>query len=149
MVTENIFYKFIASAAVFLYVFFTPTFYWIAAVGFFIASDLIIRLLVCKRNNTPIESEKMWRTVYKFGFGLMFILTAHVFQRIFNSDIPIMKIIASYLILVELRSIDEKAQEITGNSMFKIVIEKFSLKQEKSNKKKAELESKTKKEADE
>lgn len=147
MPTENIFYKFIASGAVFLYVFFAPAFYWIAAVGFFIAADLIIRLLVCKRHSIPIESEKMWRTVYKFGFGLMFIMVAHVFQKIFNTDIPIMKIIASYLILVELRSIDEKAQEITGNSMFSIVIEKFSLKQEKGDKKRKEVETKTENEA--
>lgn len=127
-ISENIFYKFIAPALTFVYVFFAPAFYWIAAVGFFIVADLILRMLICKKNNVPIYSERMWRTVYKFGTALIFILTAHVFQVIFGTDIPIMKIIASYLILVELRSIDEKAQEVTGSSMFKIVIEKFTLK---------------------
>lgn len=111
----------------------SPTFYWIFAVGGFISADLVLRLLICKRNGVPIRSEKMWRTVYKFGFAMIFILTAHLFQYIFYADIPIVKIIASYLILVELRSIDEKAQEITGNSLFNIVIDKFSIKPKDKN----------------
>jgi len=143
---EFAFHKFILPLITIVYVFFAPSFYWIAAVGFFIAADLLLRLLICKKLSITIESEKMWRTVYKFGFALVFILTAYVFQRVFDTDIPIMKIIASYLILVELRSIDEKAQEVTGNGMFSIVIEKFSLKPTKENKRRAEREAKTQKE---
>jgi len=97
-----------------------------SAIGFFIASDLVLRIIVCKRNNVPIVSEKMWRTVYKFAAGCVFILVAYACQRLFVQDIPMMKIAGGYLILVELKSIDEKAFELTGYSIFNIVISKLT-----------------------
>lgn len=118
--------KYIIPAAIALSTYLAPTFYWFGAIGFFIVADLVLRLLICKRNNIEIVSEKMWRTVYKFGVGCIFILVGYICQKLFVPDIPVMKIIGSYLILVELKSIDEKAKETTGFSLFSIVIERLS-----------------------
>lgn len=106
--------------------FFAPTFYWFGAIGFFIVADLLLRIFLCKKNDIEVISSKMWRTVYKFGAGCIFILVAHICQILFVPDIPVMKIIGSYLILVELKSIDEKAKEMTGFSLFSLVIDKLA-----------------------
>jgi hypothetical protein len=106
--------------------FFAPTFYWFGAIGFFIAADLVLRLIICKKAGVSIDSNKMWRTVYKFGAGCIFILVAFACEKLFVPDIPVMKIIGGYLILVELKSIDEKAKEMTGFSLFSLVIDKLN-----------------------
>lgn len=118
--------KYIIPFAIAVSTYFASTFYWFGAIGFFIAADLILRLIVCKRAGTEIQSEKLWRTVYKFGAGATFILVAFACEKLFVPDIPIMKIIGSYLILVELKSIDEKAKEMTGFSLFSLVIDKLN-----------------------
>jgi len=124
---EVFFYKFILPLVTILWVFFAPIFYWMGIIGFFIFSDLLLRLLICKRNGIEIRSDKLWRTVYKLSYSLTFLMIAYFSSIILETDIPFMKIIASYLILTELKSIDEKAVEITGSSLFKIVIDKFSI----------------------
>ena len=122
--------KYIMPLFIALATYFAPTFYWFGAIGFFITADLVLRLIICKKANVNIESGKMWRTVYKFGAGATFILVAFACEKLFVPDIPIMKIIGSYLILVELKSIDEKAKEMTGFSLFSLVIDKLNHKKQ-------------------
>jgi len=118
--------KYIIPLFIAISTYFAPTFYWFGAIGFFISADLVLRLIACKKANEEIVSSKMWRTVYKFGAGATFILVAFACEKLFIPDIPIMKIIGSYLILVELKSIDEKAKEMTGFSLFSLVIDKLN-----------------------
>jgi len=118
--------KYIIPLFIAISTYFAPTFYWFGAIGFFITADLVLRLIACKKTNEEIVSSKMWRTVYKFGAGATFILVAFACEKLFIPDIPIMKIIGSYLILVELKSIDEKAKEMTGFSLFSLVIDKLN-----------------------
>lgn len=118
--------KYIIPFAIAAGTYFAPTFYWFGTIGFFIVADLILRLIICKKAEVEIQSEKLWRTVYKFGAGCVFILVAFACEKLFVPDIPVMKIIGSYLILVELKSIDEKAKEMTGFSLFSLVIDKLN-----------------------
>lgn len=118
--------KYILPALVVVYTFIAPTFYWLGVIGFFICADLALRLLICLKKGDQIESRKLWKTVYKFGVAMVFILVAFACQKLFMPDIAFMKIIGAYLILVELKSIDEKALEITGYSLFNIIIEKLT-----------------------
>jgi hypothetical protein len=108
-------------------------FYWFGAIGFFIFTDLIVRVLIIKRNGGSVESRKMWRTAYKFGIGCAFILAGFGCQKLFVPDIPVMKIIGSYLIMVELKSLDEKAKELTGFSLFTFVIDKIAYSNKKQS----------------
>lgn len=104
-----------------------PTFYWFGAIGFFMAADVALRsLIIFRKDSNEWLSGKLWRTVWKFGIGCIFILVAYACEKLFVPDIPVMKIIGSYLILVELKSIDEKAREITGFSLFSLVIERLT-----------------------
>lgn len=124
--SESFFMKYILPLFTLLFTYFSPTVYWICAIGFFIAMDFCLRtLLILKTNPDDFVSSKAWKTVYKFGVGLIFIVTGYVAQRIFVPDIPIMKILGSFLILVELKSIDEKAMEATGYSLFSLLIDKL------------------------
>lgn len=118
--------KYLSPLFTILFTYFAPTFFWIAAIGFFIFADFALRtLLILRTNPSEFVSSKAWKTVYKFGMGLIFIVVAYVTQRLFAPDVPIMKILGSFLILVELKSIDEKAKESTGYSLFTLVVEKL------------------------
>jgi len=119
---EKYIIPFLAVVGTFLF----PVLYWFAAIGFFIMADLMLRLIICVKKKEDIISRKLWRTLVKFGAGCIFILVAHGCQVILVPDIPMMKIIGSFLILVELKSIDEKAKELTGFSLFSLVIDKLS-----------------------
>ena len=120
--------KYIIPALIVTGTFLLPVLYWFSAIGFFIGADLALRLIICKKKKEPIISSKMWKTVWKFAGGCVFILVAYACQILFVPDIPMMKIAGGYLILVELKSIDEKAHEMTGYSLFNLVIDKFSTK---------------------
>lgn len=122
----GLFSKYILPAFVLMITYFSPTVYWITAIGFFITADFILRaLLILRTNPENFVSSKAWKTVYKFGVGMIFIVVAHVAQRIFAPDMPFMKIIGSFLILCELKSIDEKAKEATGYSLFSLIVDKL------------------------
>lgn len=123
---EGIFSKYILPFLALVYTYFAPTVYWITAVGFFIMADFLLRtLLILRSDPSKFVSARAWKTVYKFGMGGLFIIVAYVAQRMFSPDVPVMKILASFLILVELKSIDEKAKEATGYSLFSLVVEKL------------------------
>ena len=124
--TEGFFSKYILPFVVLVITYFTPTVYWITAIGFFILADFSLRaLLILRSNPEDFVSSKAWKTVYKFGMGAIFIVVGYVAQRLFAPDIPIMKILGSFLILVELKSIDEKAKEATGYSLFSLLVDKL------------------------
>lgn len=117
--------KYIIPLLIAIGTFLLPVVYWFSAIGFFIGADLALRLILCKKHDVEIVSSKMWKTVWKFAGGCTFILVAYGCQILFVPDVPMMKIAGGYLILVELKSIDEKAQEMTGYSLFNIVISKL------------------------
>ena len=124
--SQGFFSKWIVPFFVVIYTYFAPTAYWIGSIGFFIIADFVLRtLLILKSNPSDFVSSKAWRTVYKLGIGIVFILVAYVSQRIFCPDVPLMKILGSFLILCELKSIDEKAKEATGYSLFTYVVDKL------------------------
>ena len=125
-VTLPFFEKYILPFAIMLFTYFSPMFFWFGAIGFFITADLVVRCLILKRNKKPIESEKMWRTVYKFGIAATFISIAFFCEKYIVKGFPVMNILGSYLVLVELKSLDEKAKEVTGISVFGFLIEKLT-----------------------
>lgn len=135
MQQETLASKYLFPFIVLVWTFISPTFYWILSIGFFIAMDLLLRILLCLRSGETVESSKMWKTSYKFFMASIFIIVAHVSQQLFVPDIPFMKIVGSYLIIHELKSIDEKAQEATGVSLFNLVISKLLPKKSEIRKK--------------
>jgi len=117
--------EYIGSLMVVLYTFLFPTFYWIGSIGLFIFADLLLRLLLCLKNKKEIRSDRLWKTAYKLGASMIFIFVAYMCEKLFIRDIPFLEITGSFLILIELKSIDEKAAEWTGHSLYALIINKL------------------------
>lgn len=124
---QDLMEKYILPFIITVTTFFAPALYWVSLIGFFILVDFGLRSLIVIRDNpSNWVSSKAWRTVFKLGISLIFIISAFVSEKYIVPDVPVMKVIGSFLILVELKSIDEKAKEIFGFSLFSIVIDKIT-----------------------
>lgn len=119
--------KYLIPALVVTGTFFLPMLWWFGAIGFFIAADLAAKLFVCLKIKEKIESSKLWRTPQKFGAGCLFIMVGFFCEKYIVSDIPMMKIIGSSMIIAELKSLDEKVYTLYGFSIFNLIIDKLSL----------------------
>lgn len=104
-----------------------PAFSWFYIVGFFILADFAVKSLIVIRDNPDNwVSGKAWRTGFKLGVSLIFIIAGWVTETYIVKDVPVMKVMASFMILVELKSLDEKAKEIWGISLFGFIIDKLT-----------------------
>lgn len=92
-------------------------------VGVLIFADLILGMLCARKRTEPISSAALRRTVSKLfiyqaticlGFLCEFYLT--------GSLLPISKLVAGAIGLVEFKSILESADELNGGSVFKALI---------------------------
>jgi len=126
--------KKIALALVFFYTYFSPTVVPILTVGFFIVMDALLAILVCIRTGEAIRSRKLYRTAAKFAASGIIILVAHVMCKQYFNTVPGVEIATGYLVLVEIKSIDEKAEKIYGVSMFKWVLDRLKIRNEKLDK---------------
>ncbi len=104
-----------------------PALSWFYIVGFFIIADFAVKsLMVIRDDKDKWVSGKAWRTAFKLGVSLIFIIAAWVTETYIVKDVPVMKIMASFMILVEIKSLDEKAKEIWNISLFGFVIDKLT-----------------------
>lgn len=95
------------------------------------ACDLGIRILTLKPNE--FDSKRIKETYRKFGNGLIFIAVSFFVQKAIVPDIPLLKIVGGLMIASELKSIDEKAKQIYGFSLFDTVINKLIKKKDENN----------------
>lgn len=107
-------------------------FWWMLAIGFLMSCDFGLRVLTLKAGE--FDSKKMWASVNKFGKGAIFILVAFFLQKFIVPDLPLVKITGGLMIASELKSIDEKAKEIYGFSLFDAVISRLTKKKDDSDK---------------
>lgn len=123
MDNENFFSRVIFPALCMLVTGLSEPFWWILAILFLMTCDFFLRVLTLK--NGEFSSGKMWKSVNKFGKGIIFILVAFFLQKAIVPDLPLVKIIGGLMIASELKSIDEKAKEIYGFSLFDFVIDRL------------------------
>lgn len=128
MQKENVFSTVILPALCVLGASLMEPFLWMLAIGFLMACDFGLRALTLKPGE--FSSKRMWDSVNKFGKGAIFIAVTFFLQKVLFPDIPLLKIIAGLMIASELKSIDEKAKEIYGFSLFDFLIEKLNKKKE-------------------
>lgn len=106
--------------------FFTPINIFILGVGFMVIADLITGLLKAHKNKTPIKSNKMFRTIPKFIAYTIGIICAQIIFVLFAVEFPVVKMVAGLIAFIELKSIDENIEAITGHSIFTSIIDKFN-----------------------
>jgi hypothetical protein len=80
--------------------------------------------LAARKREETINSKKMRNSVTK-GIGYMVaILVAYLMQKAFIKDFEVMKIVAALIAFIELKSIDENLESLTGKSLFNQFLKK-------------------------
>jgi hypothetical protein len=96
------------------------------ASGVLIVLDLILGLLAALKQGQLITSAALRRTLSKIITYQVAIITGFLVEKYLVSDlIPITKLVASVIGLVEMKSILENADIINGESIFGSVLKKL------------------------
>lgn len=107
-------------------IYFSPTFGMVMCIGFFVSVDFVTGILAARKLGEPITSSKMRLTIGKFAAYGIGVLTAHVMERHFIPDFPAMKVVAGLISYIEVKSLNENIEKITGHNIFKSVLGKFN-----------------------
>lgn len=89
--------------------------------------DLISGVIAALRLKTPIESNKLKKTVVKLCVYEVAIVAAYyVGQNLTGPSVPILQMVASVIGLTEFTSILENLRAITGSSVFDLILRNVS-----------------------
>lgn len=95
----------------------------LAVTGFLIAADLISGILAAKKRNEKINSAGLRRTLSKCLVYNLAVISGFLVETYMISELlPISKLIAGVIALVELKSILENLNTINGTDIFKTII---------------------------
>jgi Bacteriophage holin family len=95
----------------------------LVSVFILIFSDLFTGILAAKKRKEKISSAAMRRTISKILVYNIAVITGFLLERYLLSDlIPISKLIAGVIGLVEFKSILENCNTILGQNLFKTVL---------------------------
>jgi hypothetical protein len=94
------------------------------SVGFLILADFIVGLYRAKVRNETITSRKMSNTISKMVLYQIMIISLFILETfLLDKVIPLTKMGAVFIALVEIKSISESIEMITGVNIWKKVIE--------------------------
>lgn len=92
-----------------------------------ISIDLVSGILAARKRKEPITSSGLKRTTVKLAVYELVVLMAYlVEQYLTGSLIPIVKIMAGYIGITELKSCMENLEDITGVPILKALIDKLT-----------------------
>lgn len=112
--------------AVALFAILAPIHAVMASVGALIVIDLVCGLLAARKRGEPITSSCLRRTVTKAVVYQVAIISGFLLQQYLIADfLPVAKLIASAIGIVEVKSILENLDEINGSSLFKALVQKL------------------------
>ena len=93
----------------------------IIAIGFLIAVDLIMGLIASYRNDIALTSSRLKNTAVKMLVYNLLLISSFVCEAFLIPFIPMTKIALAFLGTVEITSLGESFQKITGISFIKYV----------------------------
>jgi phage-related holin len=123
----------IAIALTYLFAFLSPIKWFMIAVGFFVVADLVTGILAAKKSGKKIESKKMFRTIPKYIAYSIAIIAAHALELLFFQDFPATKMVSGLIAFIEIKSLDENLEKITGHSLFGAIIDKLNPKKDQED----------------
>lgn len=104
----------------------------IITVGVMVALDLITGVWAANKRKEPITSNGLKQTVMKLMVFQIALITGFLTEKYLTGDlVPITKIIAAFIGLVEYTSMLENLNEINGQPIFKSIIKKIGKDSEK------------------
>ncbi len=96
------------------------------ATGILIVADLITGLMAARKTGTPITSAGLRRTVSKMLIYNLAVGSAFLVQHYMMADaVPVSNIVSSAIGMVELKSILENADKISGGSVMKTILQRL------------------------
>lgn len=96
------------------------------SVGFLVLADLATGIWAAYKRGEKIDSSALRRTITKIAVYQVAVVSGFLVQQYMLSDaLPVSKIVASVIGLVELKSILENSDSILGYSLFKSVVAKL------------------------
>lgn len=118
--------KYLESALLALIAVFTPIQAALATTLALIIIDLATGIIASYRRSEKITSSGLKRTVGKILLYNLAICTAFLVQTYLTGDIlPVSKLVTALIGLVELKSVLENLDSISGTSLFKVLVAKI------------------------
>lgn len=118
--------SFFGLIATYLIAFLSPIGAWLILVGGIVMADFITGILKAHKNGVEINSGTMFRTIPKFIVYGISVLIAHGLSIMFFPTFQAVQLISGFIVFIELKSIDENIHAITGQSLFKQLIDKLN-----------------------
>lgn len=101
-------------------------------VGFLIFADLITGIWAAKKRGEKISSAVMRRTVSKIVIYQMAVVGGFLLETYLLSGLlPVSKIVAGVIGLVEFKSMLENSNSIMGGDLFKLILQKIGSENDK------------------
>jgi hypothetical protein len=98
-------------------------------VGFLIFADLFTGVLAAVKRNEKVSSSALRRTISKMVIYQIAVISGFVCEvYLMNGLLPVSKLIATAIGLVELTSILENANTITGKDIFREILKRLGSK---------------------
>lgn len=104
-------------------------------VGVLIFADLLLGMVAAKKRGESITSAAMRRTISKMLIYQTAIITGFLCEKYLIGDLlPISKLVTAVIGLVEFKSILENSNEINGEPIFKLLIDRLGSENDKLSK---------------
>jgi hypothetical protein len=130
LILDSFVEKYFGPLLMWVIAFFSPIQSFILATGILVACDMIIALVgVTKVEGWKgIQSSKLFRSVGKFVVYGVALIVAQVFSIYYFQNFPAVQLVAGLIAFIEVKSIDEKIEKITGHSILGMLIDKLKSK---------------------
>jgi len=104
-------------------------------VGFLIVADLLTGIWAAKSRGEKISSSVMRRTISKIVIYQLAVISGFMLEiHILDSLVPVAKIVAGVIGMVEFKSILENSGHIVGGDVFKLILKKLGSENDPVNK---------------
>lgn len=111
--------------------FFAPTIPMIVMIGFMVICDSVTGILASRKKGIGFVSGKLRDTADKFiSYGIG-VLIAYLIQVLLIPDFPALKSITALICYIELKSINENIEVVTGLNLFKGILNVLNIKNKK------------------
>ena len=119
--------KWLEALVVGVWAIFAPIHAAIIVSGVFIVADMITGIMAARKRGEKVTSAGLRRTLTKFFVYEIALVLAFLGQKYLLSDIfPACKVVSGMVGIVELKSIFENLNELSGQDLLKMVLEKLN-----------------------
>lgn len=89
--------------------------------------DLASGLVAARKRKEPITSSGLKRTIIKIGVYELTVMLGFLTEQYMTGDlVPVVKVLAGFIGLTELKSVLENVEEITGVAVVKALVDKVA-----------------------